>query len=139
MTTSQEPISRKTVTLPDSLWERVGQYRFFRQIPTEAEAVRQLLQAGVEFGPTVKTIIALATSRMKHVPGPFSEVYNANGRSFFAVLDLLEGEISRRNPSMTPEQVNERAQSVWSDANMVVNSDADAAISLLNIAWQWLI
>jgi len=139
MTASQEPISRKSVTLPDSLWERVGQYRFFRQIPTEAEAVRQLLQAGVEFGPTVKTIVALATSRMKHVPGPFSDAYNASGSSPFAVFDLLEGEISRRNPSMTPEQVKERAQCVWNDASMIVKSDADAAVSFLNIAWQWLI
>ena len=139
MATSPESVSRKSVTLPDSLWERVGQYRFFRQIPTEAEAIRQLLQAGVEFGPIMKTIVALATSRQKYVSGPFSDAYNAKGRDTFAVLDLLEEEIRFRNPSMTPKQVKERSQSVWSDANMVVNGDVDAAISFLNIAWQWLI
>jgi hypothetical protein len=44
---SPEPISRKSITLPDRLWAAVQDYRFSRRLGTEAEAVRQLLRAGL--------------------------------------------------------------------------------------------
>jgi len=42
-----EPNTRKSVTLPDSLWEAVREYRFAARIASEAEAVRRLLLAGL--------------------------------------------------------------------------------------------
>lgn len=40
--------SRKSVTLPDSMWDAIAEYRFDQRIATEAEAIRQLIQAGLD-------------------------------------------------------------------------------------------
>lgn len=41
------PTVRKTLALPPELWERVSEYRFAERIPSEVEAVRRLLEAGL--------------------------------------------------------------------------------------------
>jgi hypothetical protein len=38
-----EKSTRKSVTLPDDMWEEIAAYRFSERIGTEAEAVRRLL------------------------------------------------------------------------------------------------
>ena len=43
-----EPTSRKSLTLPDRLWNAVRDYRFDQRIETEAEAFRRLLQLGLD-------------------------------------------------------------------------------------------
>jgi metal-responsive CopG/Arc/MetJ family transcriptional regulator len=43
-----EKTSRKTVTLPDRLWDAIDEYRHAERIRTEVEAIRQLVQAGLE-------------------------------------------------------------------------------------------
>ncbi len=47
MERSPEPVTRKSVTLPDSLWAEVAEFRFSERIGSEAEAVRRLIQAGL--------------------------------------------------------------------------------------------
>jgi hypothetical protein len=42
-----EPVTRKTVSLPDSMWEEIANFRFEQRIGSEAEAVRRLLLAGL--------------------------------------------------------------------------------------------
>lgn len=43
-----EPTSRKTVTLPDRLWDAIDEFRHAERIRTEVAAVRQLLELGLE-------------------------------------------------------------------------------------------
>ena len=40
--------TRKSVTLPNDLWRAVADYRFSRRVPSEAEAVRRLIEAGLK-------------------------------------------------------------------------------------------
>ena len=47
-TTAPEPTSRKTITLPDRLWQQIAEYRFSRHISSETAAIRRLIQAGLE-------------------------------------------------------------------------------------------
>lgn len=42
-----EPVTRKSVTLPNSMWEEVAAFRVAERIGSEAEAVRQLVQAAL--------------------------------------------------------------------------------------------
>jgi hypothetical protein len=42
-----DPPTRKTVTLPASMWREITEHRFANRIGTEAEAVRQLLHAAL--------------------------------------------------------------------------------------------
>lgn len=43
-----EPQTRKTLILPDSLWEEVSEYRHNRRIGSEMEALRRLIRAGLK-------------------------------------------------------------------------------------------
>ena len=45
MKTSPDPIpsTRKTLALPDTLWDAINEYRFEQRIPSEVEAVRRIL------------------------------------------------------------------------------------------------
>ena len=43
-----EPLIRKSISLPGRLWAAVADFRFDRRLGSEAEAVRQLLAAGLE-------------------------------------------------------------------------------------------
>ena len=43
-----DPPKRKTVTLPESLWGEVAEFRHGLRIGTEAEALRRLIQSGLK-------------------------------------------------------------------------------------------
>lgn len=45
-----DPVERKTLSCPASLWKRVSDYRFAERIPSQSEAVRILLLAGLRAG-----------------------------------------------------------------------------------------
>lgn len=45
---SPEAMTRRQISLPDAVWARVVDYRFAERIPSEAEAVRRLIQAGLD-------------------------------------------------------------------------------------------
>lgn len=42
-----EPGTRKSVTLPNSMWVEVAEFRFLERIGSEAEALRRLVLAGL--------------------------------------------------------------------------------------------
>jgi hypothetical protein len=43
-----EPVTRKTVALPESMWREIADFRFAERIGSEAEAVRRLLVAALK-------------------------------------------------------------------------------------------
>jgi metal-responsive CopG/Arc/MetJ family transcriptional regulator len=43
-----EQASRKSVTLPDSLWDEIADYRHNQRISSEAEALRRIIRAGLD-------------------------------------------------------------------------------------------
>ena len=45
-----EPVVRKSVTLPESLWREVTEYRTREQIGSEMETMRQLVRSGLRCG-----------------------------------------------------------------------------------------
>lgn len=47
MDRTPEPATRKSVTLPNSMWAEVAEFRFSERIGSEAEALRRLVQAGL--------------------------------------------------------------------------------------------
>jgi hypothetical protein len=139
MSSNQNSVSRKTIALPDQLWEAIAKYRFYQQIPTETETVRQLIQNGLDFGPTIKEIINFVTKRSKLYCGPFSQIYySTNTNKVFSVLDKIAHEISIRNPAMTKEQSEDRAKEIWNDANMATG-DSSAAVAFIDLVWKWLL
>ena len=48
MSTEPTQVARKTVTLPEELWEKVVEYRHTHRIASQAEAVRRLIDAALE-------------------------------------------------------------------------------------------
>lgn len=57
MATTEDPIIRKSVSLPTSLWKRIEDFQFdHRQfdprVKRDAEAVRQLIELGLEAAKT---------------------------------------------------------------------------------------
>ena len=47
MDKAPETATRKSVTLPNSMWAEVAEFRFSERIGSEAEALRRLVQAGL--------------------------------------------------------------------------------------------
>lgn len=45
--TAPDPIIRKTVSLPASVWKRIEDYQFAHQVKRDAEAVRRLVDLGL--------------------------------------------------------------------------------------------
>lgn len=43
-----DPPIRKSITLPQSLWAEIEDYRFPNRIPSDAEAIRRLLRVGLD-------------------------------------------------------------------------------------------
>ena len=47
MDRTPEPVTRKSVTLPNNMWAEVAEFRFSERIGSEAEALRRLVLAGL--------------------------------------------------------------------------------------------
>lgn len=47
MTTEHDPIIRKSVSAPKSLWKRIDDYQFANHIKKESAAIRQILESGL--------------------------------------------------------------------------------------------
>jgi hypothetical protein len=58
-----DPIIRKTMPLPKSLWDAIADYRFGNRLNAEAEAVRQIVEIGV-------AAVAAKASAPKPPPAP---------------------------------------------------------------------
>jgi hypothetical protein len=52
MTTESDPVIRKSVSLPTSLWKRIEDYQFEHRVKRDAEAVRQLIELGLAASKT---------------------------------------------------------------------------------------
>jgi hypothetical protein len=48
MSEEPDPIIRKSVSLPTSLWRRIEDYQFAHRVKRDAEAIRQLIELGLE-------------------------------------------------------------------------------------------
>jgi hypothetical protein len=48
MAEPDDPIIRKTVSLSASLWQRIEDYQFRNRVKRDAEAVRRLLELGLQ-------------------------------------------------------------------------------------------
>jgi hypothetical protein len=60
---SSDPIIRKTMPLPKSLWDAIADYRFGNRLNAEAEAMRQIVEIGV-------AAVAAKASAPKPPPAP---------------------------------------------------------------------
>jgi metal-responsive CopG/Arc/MetJ family transcriptional regulator len=47
-----ESSTRKSVTLPDSLWQELADFRFANRISSEAEAIRRIIRDGLDVNRT---------------------------------------------------------------------------------------
>ncbi|GAN81473.1 hypothetical protein Aam_096_032 [Acidocella aminolytica 101 = DSM 11237] len=45
---SPDPIIRKSVSLPTGLWKRIENYQFEHRVKRDAEAIRRLIELGLE-------------------------------------------------------------------------------------------
>jgi hypothetical protein len=48
MEKSEDPIIRKSVSLSASLWRRIEDFQFENRVKRDAEAIRQLIELGLE-------------------------------------------------------------------------------------------
>lgn len=48
MADTEDPIIRKSVSLPTSLWKRIEDFQFDHRVKRDAEAIRQLVELGLE-------------------------------------------------------------------------------------------
>lgn len=48
MANENDEIIRKSVSLPASLWQRIEDYQFAERVKRDAEAIRRLLDMGLE-------------------------------------------------------------------------------------------
>jgi hypothetical protein len=131
---SPEPTARKSVTLPNSMWNAIGEHRFYNRIPTEAEAIRQLIQSGLDLPRDLeisRMTIEILTGRVKHYPGPFSA---ATGP--FDLMDALASELLKVEPSLNHNEAAEKAQDIYRKAAEEAGADGDRTRALLNADWQ---
>ncbi len=129
-----EPAARKSVTLPDSMWKAISEYRFDNRIPAEAEAIRQILQRGLDLPRDLeisRATIEILTGRTKHHPGPFTA---ASGP--FDLIDALAGELLKVEPSLKPAEAAEKAEDIYRKAAEEAGGDGDRTRALLNVDWQ---
>jgi hypothetical protein len=132
--TIPEATARKSVTLPESMWNAIGEYRFYNRIPTEAEAIRQLIQKGLDlprYLETCRAVIEILTGRIKHYPGPFSGI-----SSSFDLMDAWAKELLKIDPTLTPNEADKKANDIHQKAAGEAGADGDRTRSLLNADWQ---
>jgi hypothetical protein len=48
MTNTEDPVIRKTVSLRTSIWKRIDDYQINHRVKRDAEAIRQLIELGLE-------------------------------------------------------------------------------------------
>ena len=129
-----EPASRKSVTLPESMWSAIGEYRFYNRIPTEAEAIRQLIQRGLDLPHHLepwRATVEILTGRQKHYPGLFSAAASA-----FDLVDMIARELQGAASSPGSDQVTKQAEGIVHKAMQEAGADFDRARSLLNVNWR---
>src|SRR4051812_20365963 len=92
MTSIQEHIVRKTVSLPESLWKQLSNYRFYRRFPTETAAVVDVVSRGLAASAVLGAIADIATGRRKET-GKFSVAAARTFGDAPTVFDLVANEV----------------------------------------------
>jgi hypothetical protein len=116
------------------MWKAICEYRFYNRIPTEAEAVRQLIQRGLDLPRHLEASRAtteILTGRVKHYPGPFGA-----SSVLFDLIDTLASELIKVEPSLNRTQAADKATAIYRRAAEEAGGDADRTRSLLNVDWQ---
>jgi hypothetical protein len=116
------------------MWNAIGEYRFYNRIPTEAEAIRQLIQRGLDLPRHLeasRAIIEILTGRMKYYSGPFSTASKAD-----ELMDMLASELSKVEPSLKASEAAEKAEEIYQKAAKDAGLDWDRTRSLLNADWR---
>jgi hypothetical protein len=129
-----EPTARKSVTLPEGMWKAIGEYRFRNRVPAEAEAIRQLIQRGLELPRYLevgRATIEILAGRLKHHPGPFSAVSRP-----FDLVDALESELMKIEPLLSSSEAAEKAKHIYQKAAEEAGGDFDRTRALLNVDWR---
>jgi hypothetical protein len=143
MTTPQDQIVRKTVSLPESLWKQLGDYRFYRRFPTETAAVVDVVSRGLTAGAVLGAIADIATGR-RNGNGKYSVAAARTFGDAPKVLDLIESEVRNwsvaRGLTLTETQIQDKAQQVYEAAErMAGGQSAQGQAAILDIAVEGLI
>ncbi len=48
MTDQPDPVVRKTVSLPTSIWKRIEDFQFDHRVKRDSQAIRQLVELGLD-------------------------------------------------------------------------------------------
>lgn len=116
------------------MWNAIGEYRFYNRIPTEAEAIRQLIQRGLDLPRHLevsRVIIEILTGRVKHYQGPFPAASSPSD-----LIDALASELLKVEPSLNRNEAAEKAQEIYRKAAEEAGADGDRTRALLNVDWQ---
>jgi hypothetical protein len=116
------------------MWKAIGEYRFDNRVPAETEAIRQLIQRGLDLPRYLETIhatIEILAGRVKHYPGPFGFTSGPSD-----LMDALAAELLKVDPSLNPAEAAEKAKDVYRRAADEGGGDGDKTRSLLNVDWR---
>jgi hypothetical protein len=143
MTTPQDQIVRKTVSLPERLWKELGNYRFYRRFPTETAAVVDVVSRGLAAGAVLGAIADIATGRRKE-NGKFSVAAARTFGDAPTVLDLLTDEVRgwsvARGLTLTETQIENKARQAYDAAERMAGGQGSLGqAAILDIAIEGLI
>jgi hypothetical protein len=143
MTTTQDQIVRKTMSLPESLWKELGDYRFHHRFPTETGAVLAVLLRGLKAGAVFNAIADIAVGRRKG-RGKFTVAAARTIGDGKNMLDLVEDDIRdwsvARGLALTDAQIRQKAEEVHQAAERLAGGQASLGqAAVLDIAVEWLI
>lgn len=143
MTTAQDQIIRKTVSLPESLWKELGDYRFYRRFPTETGAVVDVVSRGLRAGAVLGALANIATGRRKG-NGKFSLAAVSTMGNTPTVLDLVESDVRvwsvARGLTLTETEIQDKARQVCDAAGKMAGGQAAGGqAAILEIAIEDLI
>ena len=138
MTTPQDQIVRKTVSLPESLWKELGNYRFYRRFPTETAAVSDVVSRGLAADAVLGAIADIATGRRK-AHGKFSVAAARTFGDAPTVLDLVTNEVRdwgiARGLTLTETQIQNNARQAYDAAERMAGGQGSfGQAAILDIA-----
>ena len=143
MTTAHDQIIRKTVSLPQSLWKELGNYRFDRRFPTETGALAEVVARGLRAGAVLGAIANIATGR-RTGSGKFSAAAVGTMGNTPTVLDLVESDVRDWTVACgltLPEaEIQNKARQVYNAAEkMAATAAAGGQAAILEIVIEDLI
>jgi hypothetical protein len=129
MTTTHDQIIRKTVSLPESLWKELSEYRFYRRFPTETGALVEVVSRGLSVGAVLGAIANIATGRRKG-NGKFSAAAVSTMGNTPTVLELVESEVRDWSTAwgltLTETEIQSKARQVYDAAAKMAGAQAGA-------------